>query len=117
MSKADYGFDAIGVVVDWIDACKARQLDTLLDLYDEAASVQCCDGGQFQGRAAMTEYWRPRLARATSGTFEIDALIPLADGISLDFLGYDGMPVRTFFRFTAAGKISQTACKPIAQAA
>jgi hypothetical protein len=32
MSNARDGFDAIGVVVDWIDACKQRRLDDLLDL-------------------------------------------------------------------------------------
>ena len=38
MSDARDGFDAIGVVVDWIDACKQRRLDDLLDLYDVTAT-------------------------------------------------------------------------------
>jgi hypothetical protein len=117
MSKARYGFDAIGVVVDWIDACRARQLEDLLDLYDIAASVECCEGGNFLGRAAMAQYWRPRLARAVANAFEIDVLMPFDGGVSLDYRGYDGMPVRTLFRFTDTGKISQTVCAPIKQAA
>jgi len=32
MSDARVRFDAIGVVVDWIDACKQRRLDDLLNL-------------------------------------------------------------------------------------
>jgi hypothetical protein len=39
MSDAWDGFDAIGVVVDWIDACKQRRLDDLLSLYDATATV------------------------------------------------------------------------------
>ena len=39
MSDARVGFDAIGVVVDWIDACKQRRLDDLLNLYDATATV------------------------------------------------------------------------------
>ena len=76
MSDARDGFDAIGVVVDWIDACKQRRLDDLLDLYDATAIVECCEGGSFRGRSEMERYWRPRLARAVTGAFEIDALFP-----------------------------------------
>jgi len=39
MSNARDGFDAIGVVVDWIDACKQRRLDDVLNLYDATATV------------------------------------------------------------------------------
>ena len=84
MSNARDGFDAIGVVVDWIDACKQRRLSDLLNLYDAAATVECCEGGSFQGRSEMERYWRPRLARARSGAFEIDALMPEPDGVTLD---------------------------------
>src|SRR5258705_12293744 len=66
MSNGRDGFDAIGVVVEWIDACKRRRLDDLLNLYDPWATVDCCDGGRFQGRSEMERYWRPRLARASS---------------------------------------------------
>jgi hypothetical protein len=59
-SNARDGFDAIGVVVDWIDACKQRRLDDLLDLYDVAATVECCEGGSFRGRSEMERYWRLR---------------------------------------------------------
>ena len=119
MSNAGDGFDAIGVVVDWIDACKARCLDALLDLYDEAAIVQCScgEGGDFRGRSEVEKYWRPKLAGAAAGAFEIDALLPEAEGVSLDYRGPDGQPVRTLFRFADNGKIARTACVPIKEAA
>ena len=117
MSNACDGFDAIDVVVDWIDACRTRRLEDLLDLYDAAAFVECREGGNFRGRAAMAEYWRPRLASAKAGAFEIDVLAPFGGGVSLDYRDYDGTPVRTLFRFTETGKIGQTACTPIKQAA
>ena len=83
MSNARDGFDAIAVVVDWIDACKRRRLDDLLNLYDPWATVDCCDGGRFQGRSEMERYWRPRLARAPIHAFEIDALTTDPDGVML----------------------------------
>jgi hypothetical protein len=117
MSDAQDGFDVIGVVVDWIDACKQRRLDDLLNLYDPWAMVECCSGGRFQGRSEMDQYWRPRLARAPVHAFEIDALTTDPEGVTLDYLGYDGFPVRTHFRFTDTGKIRLTACAPISAAA
>jgi hypothetical protein len=117
MSGARDGFDAIGVVVDWIDACKQRRLYDLLNLYDAAATVECCEGGSFHGRSEMESYWAPRLVRSRQGAFEIDLLMPDKDGVTLDYLGYDGVPVRTHFRFTSTGKISRTVCAPIRAAA
>ena len=65
----------------------------------------------------MERYWRPRLAAVAAGAFEIDALFPEQGGVSLDYRGFDGHPVRTLFWFDDAGKISLTACAPIRQAA
>ena len=117
MSDARDGFDTIGVVVDWIDACKQRRLDDLLNLYDPTAAVECCEGGSFRGRSELERYWRPRLTRARSDAFEIDALMPVPDGVTLDYRGYDGLPVRTHFRFTSTGKICLSVCAPIRAAA
>lgn len=110
-------FDEIAIVVEWVDACKRRDLKSLLDLYDDTAVVECCEGGSFEGRAEMARYWRPRLARAGTKAFEIDALFPEQDGVSLDYRGYDGKPMRTIFRFNNVGKIQMTACDPIRAAA
>jgi hypothetical protein len=110
-------FDEIAVVVDWLDACKNRHLEALLDLYEDTATIECCEGGVFQGRSAMKQYWTPKLAQSRSGAFEIDALFPERDGVSLDYRGHDGKPVRTIFRFNETGKISTTACEPIEAAA
>jgi len=117
MSNAQNSFDAVAIVVDWIDACKQQRLDQLLDLYDDAGTVECCEGGTFQGRSAIEWYWRPKLAGPAAGAFEIDALCPEPDGVSLDYRGYDGKHVRTLFRFTEAGKIRLTAFAPIKEAA
>jgi SnoaL-like domain len=117
MANALDDFDPIGVVVDWIDSCKRRHLNTLLDLYADEATVECCEGGSFRGRSEMERYWRPRLVRQAVDAFEIDALFPEKDGVSLDYRGYDGQPVRTHFRFDDAGKIRLTVCALIKEAA
>jgi hypothetical protein len=113
MSKAQDGFDAIAIVVDWIDAAKQQRLDDLMALYAVDAALDCCDGGCFKGRTEMKEYWAPRLARAVKGAFEILALMPDDDGIWVDYVGYDGKVVRTIVRFDDEGKIRLTTCDEI----
>jgi hypothetical protein len=39
MSNMPKDFDAIAVVVDWLDACRKRDLGALLDLYADDAGL------------------------------------------------------------------------------
>ena len=87
-------FDPVAVVVDWLDACKARRLDDLLDLYDAKASLRCACEGLHQGREELTRYWSGRLERAVPNAFAITDLAADEDGvkpgIALDYVAYDG---------------------------
>jgi SnoaL-like protein len=116
-TRRNRNFDPIGTVVDWLDACRQRRLAALIDLYDDEATIDCCEGGTFRGRLAVERYWTPKLATAVTGSFEIDALFPEADGVCLDYRNFDGTPARTRFAFTEGGKIRHTLCEPIRQAA
>jgi hypothetical protein len=59
-------FDPLAVVVNWLDACRARGLDELLDFYDTAATLECgCNGPHiYRGRADLALSWSPRLEAA-----------------------------------------------------
>ena len=48
----DFTFDPIAGVVDWLDCCRARNIDDLLDLYDARGSLECASAGPYiyQGR-------------------------------------------------------------------
>ncbi len=105
-------FDPIGTVVDWIDACRQRSLAALVELYDDAAKVDCCEGGSFRGKSGVERYWLPKLKKPVPGAFAIDVLLPEAGGVSLDYRDHDGRPVRTHFRFSETGKIISMACAP-----
>ena len=41
MMKIQGEFDPLGVVIDWLDACRSGELIVLLDLYDDAAILEC----------------------------------------------------------------------------
>lgn len=112
-------FDRIAVIVDWLDACRTRDVEALLDLYAQDARVECqCGCIQLhQGRAALEAYWRPQLERLVPTAFGLEEIAPTADGVELDYLNFDGKPVRVVFTFDSSGKISRMRCEPIQQAA
>ena len=113
-SMSNFVFDPVAVVVDWLDACKARRLDDLLDLYDAKASLRCACEGLHQGREELTRYWSGRLERAVLHAFAITDLAADEDGvkpgIALDYVAYDGNPVQIRFQFTETGKIAASFC-------
>jgi hypothetical protein len=112
------GFDPMAIVVDWLDACRARSLEDLLDLYDARGTLRClCDGPYiYSGRDDLARYWSTRLERAVPHAFSVTELVPDDSGgkpgVVLDYVAYDGKPVHIRFQFTRAGKIEQTVCGP-----
>jgi ketosteroid isomerase-like protein len=107
--------DPIAIVVDWLDACRSGRIHALLDLYDEAATLECaCNGQQsLTGRAALEAYWRPRLQAPAPGSFAMDDVAADAEGVTLDYRSHDGKPVRIHFRFNQTGRILHTRCDPL----
>lgn len=105
-------FDQIAVVVDWLDACRRRDIEALLDLYAPDASFQCeCSGAQLhQGRAALEAYWRPLLGDLDPTAYKLQEIAPIADGVELDYLDAFGKTVRVLFSFTDDGKIARMRC-------
>lgn len=113
MSDVLKDFDPIAVVVDWLDACRRRELAALLDLYSGEASLECaCEGITIHGRAALEAYWRPRLDAFAPNAFGLEEIEPAADGVVLDYSNHAGKPVRIVFNFSSDGKIRQTRCNP-----
>jgi hypothetical protein len=106
--------DLIATVVDWLDACRDRRIYALLELYDEAATLECtCDGFKsLTGRAALEAYWRPKLTDP-SASFSMDEVTADDEGVILDYQSYEGKLVRIHFRFNDAGKILHTRCRPL----
>jgi len=112
-------FDQVAVAVDWLDACRNRDLAALLDLYAEEATLDCRCGEikLSEGRAELESYWRPRLDALVPTAFGLEEITPTADGVVLDYLSHEGKPIRIAFTFTRDGKIRQSACAPALQAA
>jgi ketosteroid isomerase-like protein len=110
-------FDQMALVVDWLDACRNRDLATLLDLYADDARFECQCGGAkaSEGRAELESYWRPRLDALAPNAFELEEITPTMEGVVLDYLSHEGKPVRIAFTFSHNAKIQRTACSPAGQ--
>ena len=101
-----------------LDACRNRDLATLLDLYADDARLECRCGeaSESEGRAGLESYWRPRLEGLAPTAFGLQEITPTAAGVVLDYLSHDGEPVRIAFTFSRDARIHRTACLPVAQA-
>ncbi len=111
-------FDQIALVVDWLDACRNRDLTTLLDLYADDATLECRCGEVKvgEGRAGLESYWRPRLEALAPTAFGLEEITPTTEGVVLDYLSHEGEPVRIAFTFSRGAKIQRTACAPVGPA-
>lgn len=113
----DDDFDPIAAVVDWLDACRRRDLAALIGLYADYASLECaCESIEIHGHGALEAYWGPRLAAFVPTAFGIEEIAPAEDGVVLDYSSFEGKPVRIVFSFAPDGKIRQTRCGPTAAA-
>jgi ketosteroid isomerase-like protein len=112
-------FDQIAIVVDWLDACRAGDLEALLDLYAQDASLECaCNDREIvRGRTELAAYWRPRLGAFSPTAFGLDEITPDVEGVVLHYISFEGKPVRILFAFDDNGKIMKTLCEPSARGA
>jgi ketosteroid isomerase-like protein len=116
MSLTPPDFDPLAIVVDWLDACRVGDLDALLDMYDERATVECgCEKVSLTGRASLSAYWSSRLERRSLGAFALEDMAVTQDGVMVDYRDYASNSVRIHFRFNSTGQIMHTNCGPAHQ--
>ena len=107
-------FDPLAVVSDWLDACRWGELDALLNLYDERVTLECdCEQVRLTGRKWIAAYWAHKLESKAVLAFSLNDMSLTADGVQVDYQGYEGRPLRMHFRFSPSGKILHTSCSPL----
>jgi hypothetical protein len=103
--------DSLAVVVDWLDACRTRDLLTLLELYYPNATLECdCERVSICGLDQIASYWRPKLFRPSRSAFKLIQIAPLGRDVSLDYTGHSGLPIETVMSISAQGQITRTIC-------
>ncbi len=114
MSISQHEHDPLATVVDWLDTCRAGDLKTLLEFYDERAIVECgCEAITLTGRLAIRSYWAPKLYMSAPSAFDMNDIELTGDGIKLVYTSFDGEAVQVLFEFNASGKIVRSTCGPI----
>jgi ketosteroid isomerase-like protein len=104
-------FDPMAAVVDWLDAYRSGDLETVLGLYADTATIECGCGGTttINGREALRAYWEQRLRDHPAA--DLDDLQPARDAIAVTYV-CRGSGVRGDFEFDAAGQIVFQSCGP-----
>jgi ketosteroid isomerase-like protein len=104
-------FDPMAAVVDWLDAYRSGDLESILGLYsdmrDHRLRLRRCDDNN--GRDALRAYWEQRLKDSPAA--DLDDLQPARDGVAITYVCH-GSNVRADFEFDAAGQITFQKCGP-----
>jgi hypothetical protein len=97
----------------WLAAARSRDLDRLVSLYSEDATLKCgCTGTDvYVGHSAIQEYWSSRLATSVRAAFTLVCVQKEGDRVVLDYLSFERKPVRVYMTFEDR-KIARSECGP-----
>jgi CheY-like chemotaxis protein len=110
---AQPNFDGSSVVVHWLDACRAGQLNALLDLYEARATLICdCDKINLIGRNSIAIYMKSKLENRATSAFTRAGMTVTGDEVQVDCQDCKGKPVHVRFRLSPSGKICHTRFAP-----
>ena len=104
-------FDPMAAAVDWLDAYRAGNIETILGMYADDAIVHCgCDGMKTISTAeGLRAYWVDRLKNHPAS--RLDDLQPSEDGAAISYVSRAGV-VGAILTFNASGKIASLRCGP-----
>lgn len=105
-------FDPMAAAVDWLDAYRAGDIEAILGMYAESATIQCSCGETrtIANAATLRLYWSDRLRHVPAS--ELDNLEPLKEGIAISYVVTNGV-VGARLTFDAAGLIVLHSCGPV----
>ena len=105
-------FDPLAVIVDWLDAGRSGDLDAMLDLYDERATLDChCEKVTLTGCKSIASYWSPKLKNKLGSAFTLDEVVLFGNTVQIDYRSYEDRPLRIYFHFDNSGKIIHTSSR------
>lgn len=113
-SSIEIPVDPMAQVEGWLAACQAGDAFALMGLYGEEATLECaCTGpAVYAGFAAILEYWSPKLRSKAERRFSLVNAQIDDERVVVDYLNFEGKPVRMFLSFDAGGKIVHSQCGP-----
>jgi hypothetical protein len=107
--------DVLAIAIDWLDAYRAKDIETIVTMYAKGAVVECHCGRPkvIHGEDAIRAFWKQRVVEYPAT--ELDALEPGDDSTSISYITKEGV-VGATIRFDQNGKIVSSRCGPLAAA-
>jgi hypothetical protein len=102
----------VAAAVDWHDAYRAGDIETILGMCADDAIAHCACGGmkRISTRHGLRAYWVDRLRHYPAS--HLDDLLPSADGATISYIARDGL-VSAILTFNASGQIALLTCGPL----
>jgi len=108
-------FDVMGAAMDWLDAYRAGELETILKMYADDAVIECgCSGMKvITGQRGIRAYWVQRFKDYPAS--KLEELLPTEEGAIVSYITTNGL-VGAGIQFDPEGKISRVRCaRPLAE--
>lgn len=104
-------FDPMAAAIDWLDAYRAGDIDTVLGMYADDAVIHCGCGGMktSSNKDGRLAYWLDRLAKYPAT--RLDNLQPSGGTVVVSYVARGGL-VTVSLTFNAFGKIASHICGP-----
>ena len=104
-------FDPMAAAVDWLDAYRAGDLETILGMYADDAVVHCSCGGMktISGKEGLRAYWVNRLKEYPAS--DLGNLQRSGDGSMISYIA-GGDVISAVLTFNESGQIAVLTCGP-----
>lgn len=104
-------FDPMAGAVDWLDAYRAGDIESILAMYAEDAVIQCGCGSMktSSGKDGRRAYWADRLRHYPAS--RLDNLQPSGQSVVVSYFARGGL-VSASLSFNALGQIAEHVCGP-----
>ncbi|MET4520291.1 nuclear transport factor 2 family protein [Bradyrhizobium sp. I1.7.5] len=104
-------FDPMAAAIDWFDAYRTGDIETILQMYTDDAVTECgCERVIIGGRESLRSYWVRRLKEYPAS--RLDDLKPSEDGATILYVARDGI-VSASLEFDDSGRIAVHRCGPM----
>lgn len=103
--------DPMAAAIDWLEAYRAADLEAILRMYSENATVECgCSGMKtVTGSEAIRAYWVQRFRDYPAA--DLEDLQPSREGTRISYKSSHGVVVASL-QFDPAGRITHVFCGP-----
>jgi ketosteroid isomerase-like protein len=102
-------FDPMATAIDWLDAYRAGDIETILAMSSDAAVVECgCSNRTIIGKERLRAYWEQSLKDYPAS--DLDDLQSSGDEVIISYVARDSV-VGAILEFDPEGRIARLRCE------